>query len=278
LGALLAEVRELPGANFACPTQVSKTDAQQAKASLAAAGGLPLREDLTHLEGGNVLTGLGKDGHPYALVGKDSVELARRMLQDELGLQTALSDKEMQEIIALDLGIDDPSRVTFVEQPGDFHLDMGMVLLEPGVVAVNDAIMAERLVTPGEKPSKNAVDRKTWEDRAVKDLTDAGLTVVRMPLVFHGKLGTMNFANGELGTDPLGHRYLVTTGGDAGIEDQVRELYAKRGIALHCVPPEASRTSLAAGGGVGCRCKAEVRWEASQKENRQGKNERQLYH
>jgi hypothetical protein len=111
-------------------------------AALALAHGASLRQNLTYLEGGNTLRGVLPSGEPYALVGKDSVALSKFLLERDLsevaGQPVELTDGQLKAAIAKDLGIS-PAHTFFVEQPGEFHLDMSLGLFGPGVVVLNDA-------------------------------------------------------------------------------------------------------------------------------------------
>ncbi len=95
-----------------------------------------------YLEGGNSLVGRRADGTPFVLVGKDSLEASRLVLEKDLG--RSLSEPELRRLVADDFGVD-PAQVIGVEQPGEFHLDMRMMLLPGGQVVLNDAAAAAQL-------------------------------------------------------------------------------------------------------------------------------------
>jgi hypothetical protein len=86
----------------------------------------------SYLEGGNVLSGTDLRLQPFALVGKDVLAATRHLVDPDL------SDIDIHKIVADDLGLPVAS-VVFVEQPGQFHLDMGLVILGQGHVILNDS-------------------------------------------------------------------------------------------------------------------------------------------
>jgi hypothetical protein len=238
---------------------VGMRDAQQSLVALAVATGRPLRVNLSHVEGGNQLTGTLPSGQRYGLVGKDSVAVTQVMLERETGKKVSVADAK--RAIAADLGID-PKHVFDIEQPGDFHLDMAMSLMKPGQVLLNDAGRALELQTkwlqddhaarrpeakPGEAPEKFKKRQAEWnvagkelgeqlsklkkataakvglEKLAEADLKAAGLEVVRAPAVFldadFPQKQRMNFLNGEGGTNPQGKQFFITQGGDKRAQD-----------------------------------------------------------
>jgi hypothetical protein len=247
---------------------VGQRDSQQSLVALAVATGRPLRVNLSHIEGGNQLTGTLPDGKRYALVGKDSVAVTMAMLTRELGKKATLADAKAA--IAHDLGID-PKNVFDIEQPGDFHLDMAMSLMKPGQVMLNDASASLALQTKwleadhaakkpqqkaGEKPEHFAGRMKEWteagkdlksnladlakatkvkadlEKRAEADLKAAGLQVVRAPGVFldptFPSRQIMNFMNGEGGQNPSGQSFFITQGGDKRAQDAFKALLGEK--------------------------------------------------
>jgi len=209
-------IAPFPEVRFAVQGLVEREGAQAAAAGLAIARGAPLREQVTYLEGGNVLLGTMPDGAPYALVGRDAAAAARALLERHRG--RPVGPDEARAAMARDLGVA-PARLALVEQPWVFHLDLAMTLLAPGTVLLNDALEAYRLQSrwlredheawrprpqDGEAAEAHArrwalwVDagrdleetlRRLWlaaerfarsEARAQADLEAAGLTVVRV--------------------------------------------------------------------------------------------------
>jgi hypothetical protein len=131
-----------PDSLFMIQGLVEIEGAQVVAAALARARGAALRQAMTYLEGGNVLLGTLPGGAPFALVGRDSVAVSRALLAHLLG--RPVSEEEVTEVIAKDLGVERP-HLFLVEQPGVFHLDMAMTLFAPGTVVFNDERKALRL-------------------------------------------------------------------------------------------------------------------------------------
>jgi hypothetical protein len=220
-GQLPHEVRRrFPDILFMNLGLVEKERGQVVAAAIADARGAPLREAVTYLEGGNVLLGTGRDGAPYALVGRDSAAVSRALLQRHHG--RAVSEAEVISAMAKDLAVE-PRRLFLVEQPGVFHIDMAMTLLGPGTVLFNDALDAHRLqvqwlredhdrrrprLDPAAPASDDLRALELWRDagrdldetiaklakyaerfaryeaRTLADLHAAGLAVVRIPARF----------------------------------------------------------------------------------------------
>lgn len=213
----VAVMRRFPAIVFMLQGLVERDAGQEMAAAMATARGAELREAVTYLEGGNMLLGTLPDGEPYALVGRDSAAVSRAMLERHHA--RAVSEAEVVATIARDLGLP-ASRVTLVEQPGVFHLDMAMTLLAPGVVALNDALEAARLQIQwlredheawrprqetGTSEERHRLDLARWRDAgerleetvqalqthaetfaryealALADLRATGLTVLRVP-------------------------------------------------------------------------------------------------
>jgi hypothetical protein len=246
---------------------VGVRDSHESLVALAVATGRPLRVNLSHVEGGNQLTGTLPNGQRYALIGKDSVAVTGALLTRDLGHKVTLD--EAKAAIAHDLGID-PKNVFDIEQPGDFHLDMAMSLMKPGQVMLNDARAAFEAQTKwleadhaakkpekktGEKPEHLQGRMKAWSDAgkalqdqlsnlkkaygvksgleklAEADLKKAGLDVVRVPGVFLDPKSTdhqlMNFLNGEGGQNPSGKSFFITQGGDPRAQDAFKAILEK---------------------------------------------------
>jgi hypothetical protein len=238
---------------------VGMRDAQESLVALAVAAGRPLRVNLSHIEGGNQLTGTLPNGERYALVGKDSIAVTGALLKRDLGRKVSL--EEAKKAIAADLGIS-PKNVFDIEQPGDFHLDMAMSVMKPGQVMLNDSKGALELQSkwltedhakkkperkPGESAEKFKARMSEWNDAgkdlkqnladleketrvragleklAEADLKAAGLQVVRAPGVFldptYPDRQIMNFLNGEGGQNSAGKSFFITQGGDKRAQD-----------------------------------------------------------
>lgn len=94
---------------------------------------------MAYVEGGNVVLGQNAAGEPIAIVGADTVALNAAYLGD--GASPEHARERAVRAIAHDLGLP-PERVVVMEQPGDFHIDMSVLLWEPGVAVLNDARQA----------------------------------------------------------------------------------------------------------------------------------------
>ena len=220
-GILPDEVmRRYPETMYMNQGLVEADGAQAVAAAISQARGAPMREDMLYLEGGNVLLGTRPTGEPYALVGRDSVAIARAVLAHHGG--KPVSDADVRAAMAKDLGVA-PAHLFLVEQPGVFHLDMAMTLLRPGTVLLNDALEALALQTQwlrddyeawrprpdaGAPEDEYRQDLAAWqgagrdledtiqklrkyaerfarfEARTLADLEAAGMTVVRVPARF----------------------------------------------------------------------------------------------
>jgi hypothetical protein len=237
-----------------------------------------------YVEGGNLLAGTDLNGNPYALVGRDSIAATAslRGVDDGVALKT----------IADDLGLS-LEQVIPVEQPGQFHLDMGIAIMGGGTVLLNDSRMVRELMlawlAEDLRLAQSALsqydpndvaaafehvkamllpalsDRIQLEERAFADLKGGGaerLKIKRVPASFPQTRLTpeMNFLNGESGTGPDGRSFFITNGGDARAEDVVSTAFfeALRGTQLarmYFVDSGPSEASLMEGGGIGCRTK-----------------------
>jgi hypothetical protein len=272
-GILPDEVmRRYPDTMYMNQGLVEADGAQAVAAAISEARGAPMREDMLYLEGGNVLLGTLPRGEPYALVGRDSVAIARAVLAHHSG--NPVSDAELRAAMAKDLGVA-PAHLFLVEQPGVFHLDMAMTLLRPGTVLLNDATEALALQTQWLRedheawrprpdtatPQDHRQELAAWqqagrdledtiqklrkyaerfarfEARTLADVEAAGLTVVRVPARFLHPTrpwdrDIMNFVNGEAGTNPQGRTYFITQGGDPRAERHVATTLLTRAIGL----------------------------------------------
>lgn len=272
-GILPDEVmRRYPDAMYMNQGLVEADGAQAVAAAISEARGAPMREGMLYLEGGNVLLGTLLRGEPYALVGRDSVAIARAVLAHHSG--TPVSEAEVRAVMAKDLGVA-PAHLFLVEQPGVFHVDMAMTLLRPGTVLLNDAMEALRLQTQwlredheawrprpaAATPEDYGKELAAWqqagrhledtihklrkyaerfarfEARTLADVEAAGLTVVRVPARFMhptrpSDRDIMNFVNGEAGTNPQGRSYFITQGGDPRAERHIAATLLTREIGL----------------------------------------------
>ena len=209
-----------------------------------------------YIEGGNMITGEDAEGNPLILVGKDAIAATAHIYQ--------LSHDDIRNIICEDFGLNTPAQVVCVEQPGHFHLDMGLLFLGDGVVVLNDSSTALKdaiemaelapCTTTEQKAAKLKL-QNSLEEEAEKDLQSAGLKVIRKSLendVFY------NFFNGEFveGDDNL--TYYITNGGLKDQEERFETLMTQEWHVVKKVffsPRKAAQRSLQDRGGVGCRIK-----------------------
>lgn len=210
-----------------------------------------------YAEGGNLIVGENAAGETIALVGRDSIAATA-------GEYLFVNDNQVLALIAEDLGIA-VQRVIPVEQPGKFHLDMGLLFVGDGVVLLNDsrAQLEEaetRLTTfPNDASRRHAAKLRLQcglEALAAQDLAAGGLTVHRHKL----ESGSVyNFFNGEFVADESDRVHYLTNG--TGTETAVKAFVAllvdelKVAVAVHTSPVGAAGHSLESQGGVGCRIK-----------------------
>jgi hypothetical protein len=260
--------------------QVHASQLQPTALGQAAALGGQAVQGLAYLEGGNTLTGTRPDGQPYALVGRDSLAVTRRLLQ-------AKSDQEVSQAVGSDLGLP-ASSVFGVEQPGEFHLDMRMMPVAPGEIALNDGKAAaeqqikwleaelDRAIQDGGDASELTAQfeerctnlrqegqkRAKWEALTSRDLEAAGMKVHHLPGVFvdpdDPASDTSNFFNARHGVNEQGERFSIFMGGKPEEEAFVAEklLHADLGLTrLHFLDPSQTASTLSLQGGLKCRTK-----------------------
>lgn len=210
-----------------------------------------------YAEGGNLIVGENAAGETIALVGRDSIAATA-------GEYLFVDDNPVLALIAEDLGIA-VQRVIPVEQPGKFHLDMGLLFVGKGVVLLNDsgAQLAEaetRLATYQDEASRRHAAKLRLqcglEALAARDLAAGGLTVHRHKL----ESGSVyNFFNGEFVADEGDQVHYLTNGtGTAAVMKTFVSLLVdelKVAVAVHTSPVGAAEHSLESQGGVGCRIK-----------------------
>lgn len=231
----------------------------------------------SYVEGGNLLSGLRSDGTPYVLVGQDSLELTRELLERQLGRKA--QDQEVLETVAADYGVE-AEQVFPVEQPGEFHLDMRMSPLAPGVIALQDSQLSSQMQAAWIREELGSTMTAAWsqevddmlkageeasryEALARRDLEKAGLKVVPMAGVFRDmnrkNVDGANFFNARHGTNPEGEKYTIMMGGTAKQEAYVADLLLGQGHLaaerLYFLDPEQNQETLAKQGGLKCRTK-----------------------
>ncbi len=217
-------------------------------------------QDICHLrayiEGGNMITGEDKTGQPVIIVGKDAIGATAYIYQ--------LNEDDVRRIICEDFGLERIEQVICVEQPGQFHLDMGMLFIGNGVVIVNDSreslkdAMEMVEIAPCLTTEKMAAKLKLQcqlEQKATKDLETSGLEVRREKL--ENNL-LYNFFNGEFVKGKDGCNYYITNGGPQEQEEKFQTLMVEEWKVVKKVifsPQDAAHKSLQERGGVGCRIK-----------------------
>lgn len=102
---------------------------------LSESAGVPVSMTLSHCEGGNTLLGEDEEG-PYAVIGLDSYFATKYLLNRILGRDP--TSEEIEKAFAIDYGIP-VERLYFIEQPGDFHLDMHLAIVGGKTILLNDA-------------------------------------------------------------------------------------------------------------------------------------------
>jgi len=138
------------------------------------------------------------------MVGQDSLDLTRELLERQLGRQP--QDQEVLETVASDYGVA-AEQVFPVEQPGEFHLDMRMSPLAPGVMALQDSQLSAQMQAAWIREELGSTMTEAWnqevedmvkagdeaaryEALARRDLEKAGLKVVPMAGVFRNMNST----------------------------------------------------------------------------------------
>ena len=209
-----------------------------------------------YIEGGNMITGEDATGNTVILIGKDTIDTTAVLFQ--------INADDVKGIISEDFGLSNLDQIISVEQPGQFHLDMGMMFLGKGIVVVNDSQkalkdaieMAEMVpcMTTETMAAKLQLQYELEEASAI-DLKEAGLKVLREPLKDEV---SYNFFNGEFVTDTDGFNYYITNGGPKEKQDEFEQLMVKDWAIVKKVifsPQDAAQQSLQERGGVGCRLK-----------------------
>ncbi|NEQ66723.1 MAG: hypothetical protein F6K21_14690 [Symploca sp. SIO2D2] len=209
-----------------------------------------------YIEGGNMITGEDATGEPVIMIGQDAIATTAYIYQ--------LDDNDVRRIICEDFGLATIEQVICVEQPGQFHLDMGMLCIGNGIVIVNDSSeelkdaiemveMVPCLTT--EKMAAKLHLQFELEEEAAKDLEEAGIKVIRRKLE---KYMMYNFFNGEFVQGKDGENYYITNGGTEEKEEEFEALMVQEWKVVKKVifsPIVAAQQSFKDRGGVGCRIK-----------------------
>ncbi|MEM9806993.1 MAG: hypothetical protein AAF959_17125 [Cyanobacteria bacterium P01_D01_bin.56] len=213
-----------------------------------------------YIEGGNLITGEDATGRFMVLVGRDAIAATARLYQ--------LNEEAVRQIICEDFGLTRLDQIVGVEQPGHFHLDMGLLFLGHGIVVVNDSQlalkdafeMAEMVPCLTTKTMAAKLQLKTaLEAAAVRDLVAAGLEVRRERLEHEVEY---NFLNGEFVEGEDGFLYYLTNGGPQDAMAHFQSLMVDNWQVVKKVifsPPAIAQKSLQERGGLGCRLKGSTR-------------------
>ncbi|NEP76242.1 hypothetical protein, partial [Okeania sp. SIO2G5] len=235
--------------------RVNSSETGQERERVAQSLGLSVGHIRAYIEGGNMIMGEDRMGQTILLVGKDAIATTACFYQ--------LSHDEVRQIIAVDFGLD-LNQVIAVEQPGQFHLDMGLLFIGNGVVILNDSQVALANAkeiaelapcTTTEVMAEKMQLQCDLETVAAQDLEAAGLTVIRKSME---SSGMYNFFNGEFVTGGDRHTYYITNGGPPDQQDAFAELMINDWQVVKQVffsPAKAAYKSLQERGGVGCRLK-----------------------
>jgi hypothetical protein len=224
-------------------------------ASTAQDKGQQVAHGRAYIEGGNMLTGEDAQGRPIILVGKDAIAATQAAMLS--------TEAEVIQFIAQDFGVA-VDQIVPVEQPGEFHIDMGILFVGNGVVFVNDsaakfgetAFHRRGEPTGPPKGQLRAKDlAKRLEDQAADDVAAAHLNVVR------GKFqdgGIFNFLNGEFVRTKDGKDVYLTNGGPKQLQEWFTETllgFRKDLAGVIYTPIEIGQATLRDKGGLGCRAK-----------------------
>ncbi|MBE9066348.1 hypothetical protein IQ260_06755 [Leptolyngbya cf. ectocarpi LEGE 11479] len=213
----------------------------------------------TYIEGGNMIAGEDAAGNSVILIGKDAIAATAHLYQ--------LNDDDVRRLVCEDFGLDSIEQVICVEQPGQFHLDMGMLFIGNGVVIVNDSSKALKdavemaAMVPCLTTEKMAAKRQlqfSLEEEAVRDLEAAGIEVRREKLA--SEVLFYNFFNGEFVEGEDGCHYYITNGGPKEEETIFETLMVEEWQVVKKVlfsPQDVAQKSLQERGGVGCRIKGQ---------------------
>ncbi|NER24449.1 MAG: hypothetical protein F6J96_27840 [Symploca sp. SIO1C2] len=209
-----------------------------------------------YIEGGNMITGEDATGKPVIIIGQDAIATTAYIYQ--------IDDNDVRRIICEDFDLATIEQVICVEQPGQFHLDMGMLFIGNGIVIVNDSSeelkdaieMAEMVpCLTTEKMAAKLQLQFELEEKAATDLEEAGIKVIRRKLE---KYMMYNFFNGEFVQGKDGGNYYITNGGPEEKEEEFEALMVQEWKVVKKVifsPIVAAQQSFKDRGGVGCRIK-----------------------
>ncbi|MBN9417383.1 MAG: hypothetical protein J0I12_18190 [Candidatus Eremiobacteraeota bacterium] len=263
--------------DFTNQGSVNSGDYQQVGAIQGKIHGETVYQAGSYIEGGNLLSGHRADGTPYVLVGQDSMALTKELLARQLGRTP--EEQEVRQAVAADYGVQ-ADQIFGIEQPGEFHLDMRMSPLGPGVMALQDSRLAAQMqaawireelgetMTPEWNQEVDAMVEKAeeaarYEELARRDLEKAGFQVVPVAGAFRNmndtKVDGANFFNARHGTNPDGEKYTIMMGGTAKQEAYLADFLLGQGHLpverLYFLDPEQNQETLPENGGLKCRTK-----------------------
>ncbi|OKH18711.1 hypothetical protein [[Limnothrix rosea] IAM M-220] len=209
-----------------------------------------------YIEGGNMIVGEDAQGQTLILIGKDAIDATTYLRE--------ITGDRLKALLVEEFRLSSPEQIVYVEQPGQFHLDMGMLFLGKGIVVVNDSAEAlnnaQEMATLAPCSTTETMAallelQDHLEAIAAKDLHQAGLTVKRENLV-NGVF--YNFCNGEFITGKDGNAYYITNGAAPEQEIRFRKLMVETWQVVTDVifsPRQLTHKSLQERGGLGCRIK-----------------------
>lgn len=251
------------------------------KKSVALALGLGIAPimNLTYNEGGNTLIG-SRGGEKFAIIGQDSYEISKYFMEKDLGLE--LTEEQVKIAFAIDYGIK-KENIFFVEQPGDFHLDMNVAIIGENIIAVNDALQAYKLFDEEQQRFLNlhkfsqklqeqakeaklrrAKGKKIFEDITAENIEQHDFKVIRVPGRFDYQIPqsantvpSMNFFNMVTATTPKGEKIIIAMGViDEKFSSEFIKMVNLGGIKeLYFLNLKESSFCLERHGGISCRAK-----------------------
>jgi hypothetical protein len=259
---------------------------QQVGGALGQVYNEPVYQADSYIEGGNLISGRRPDGTPYVLVGQDSLALTRELLTSKLGRPP--SEQEVRQTVAQDYGVK-AEHIFGVEQPGEFHLDMRMTPIAPGVIALQDSALAARMQAKWIREELGETMTEDWnqeveamigagdqaaryEALARQDLERAGLKVVPLAGAFRNmdnlKVDGANFFNARHGTNSEGEKFTIMMGGTSKQENYIADYLLGQGHLqadrLYFMDPEQNHEVLPQQGGLKCRTKTNGRLVSGQ--------------
>lgn len=258
-------------------------------------------------EQGNMRFGKNEDGSPFLIVGHDTVEISRYIIQEKLERYSIqykdgkwlitsrhrkarshdkdsvvhVDDQVVLRVFERDYGIPCES-IYLVEQPGSFHLDMGLAVVGFRTILLNDSAKAfemglehfkeiaelstvdDKVQRKIDEARKAAQVLKQIEDEAEKELIKQEFQVIRMPGQFCNifeedpelhQINLFNFITAK--TPKKDSHFLVYS---PGAPKRFRDLLVSQ-LESHCpydikeigfLNERATRELLAYGGAINC--------------------------